>query len=130
MQACDHFLWALQRSYERGEVRFLNARWPQFVGVIDMDPEAKQRRGKPRERGVILTKENPPGRATRAGLGAGSKFEPGGCKLSGSAHGMKPDFVSRRPEFQSGRAPCASAASLYCRPALICSGLRALYKCG
>ena len=47
--------------------------WPQFVEVIDMDLEAKKRRGKPRERGVTFTKENPLGLATRAGL----KIEPG-----------------------------------------------------
>ena len=46
---------------------------PKFVEVIDMDLEAPKRRGKPRERGVTFTKENPLGLATRAGLGT----EPG-----------------------------------------------------
>ncbi len=44
------------------------------TGVMDIDLEAPKRRGKPRERGVTFTKENPLGRATRAGLG----IEPGG----------------------------------------------------
>ncbi len=41
LQACDYFLWALQRSYERGEERFFNAMWPQFVEVIDTDLDAR-----------------------------------------------------------------------------------------
>ena len=68
---------ALQRFYERGEERFLNAMWAKVVEVIDMDVEAPKRRGKPRERGVTFTKENPLGLATRAGLGAVLKLEPG-----------------------------------------------------
>jgi hypothetical protein len=68
LQACDYFLWALQRFYERGEERFLKAMWPQFIEVVDMDLDAPKRRGKPRERGVTFTKENPLGLTTRAGL--------------------------------------------------------------
>ena len=68
LQACDYFLWALQRFYERGEERFLEAMRPKFVEVFDMDLDA------PRQRGVTFTKENPLGLATRAGL----EIEPGG----------------------------------------------------
>jgi hypothetical protein len=42
-----------------------------------MDLEAPKQRGKPRERGVTFTKENPLGLATRAGLAAASKLGPG-----------------------------------------------------
>jgi hypothetical protein len=77
LQACDYFLWALQRFYERSEARFLNAMWTKVVEVIDMDLEAPKRRGKPRERGVTFTKENPLGLATRAGLAGASKLGPG-----------------------------------------------------
>lgn len=69
LQACDYLLWALQRFYERGEERFLKALWPQFIEVIDLDLRAPKQRGKAREQGVIFTKENPLGLATRAGLG-------------------------------------------------------------
>jgi hypothetical protein len=37
LQAADYFLWALQRFYEKQEVRFLNLIWPQFRLVIDVD---------------------------------------------------------------------------------------------
>jgi ribosomal protein S18 acetylase RimI-like enzyme len=77
LQACDYFLWALQRFYERGEERFLNAMWAKVVEVIDMDLEAPKRRGKTRERGVTFTKENPLSLVTRAGLAAASKLGPG-----------------------------------------------------
>ena len=73
LQACDYFLWALQRFYERGEERFLHAMWPKVVEVMDIDLEAPKRRGKARQLGVTFTKENPLGLATRAGLG----IEPG-----------------------------------------------------
>lgn len=69
LQACDYLLWALQRFYERGEERFLKALWSQFVEVIDLDLPAPKQRGKTREQGVIFTKQNPLGLATRAGLG-------------------------------------------------------------
>ena len=73
LQACDYFLWALQRFYERGEDRFLTATWPKFVEVIDLDFAAPKLRGKVRRTGVTFTKENPLVLAVRAGLG----IEPG-----------------------------------------------------
>lgn len=73
LQACDYFLWALQRFYERAEERFLRATWSKFVEVIDLDLEAPKQRGKPRRMGVTFTKENPLDLAARAGLG----IEPG-----------------------------------------------------
>lgn len=37
LQAVDYFLWALQRTYERREERYLHLLWPQFSLVIDID---------------------------------------------------------------------------------------------
>lgn len=37
LQACDYLLWALQRFYERNEERYLQAMWPQFARVLDLD---------------------------------------------------------------------------------------------
>ncbi|MFM2084849.1 MAG: hypothetical protein RLY95_1667 [Pseudomonadota bacterium] len=37
LQACDYLLWALQRFYERGEERHLQAMWPKFERVLDLD---------------------------------------------------------------------------------------------
>ena len=71
LQACDYYLWALQRFYERGEERFLKAMWPQFIEVIDLDLPAPKRRGRAQEAGAVFTAENPLGLATRAGFGVG-----------------------------------------------------------
>ena len=71
LQACDYFLWALQRFYERGEERFLKATWSKVVEVIDLDLVTPKQRGKARRVGVTFTKENPLGLAARAGLGIG-----------------------------------------------------------
>ena len=45
LQAVDYFLWALQRLYERGEERYLNALWPRFRLVIDIDDPRNPRTG-------------------------------------------------------------------------------------
>jgi hypothetical protein len=37
LQAADYFLWALQRTFERHEDRFLQLLWPQFSLVLDAD---------------------------------------------------------------------------------------------
>ncbi len=37
LQAVDYFLWALQRLYERGEVRFIQTVWPAVSLVHDVD---------------------------------------------------------------------------------------------
>ena len=37
LQAADYLLWALQRFFERGEDRFLEAVWPKVGLVVDMD---------------------------------------------------------------------------------------------
>lgn len=71
LQACDYFLWALQRFYERGEDRFLAAMWPQFVEVIDLDLPAPKQRGKPRGNTVIFNEEHPLTVESRAGVGIG-----------------------------------------------------------
>ena len=69
LQACDYFLWALQRFYERGEERFLGAMWQQFVEVIDLDLPAPKQRGKPRANTVIFNEEHPLTLESRAGVG-------------------------------------------------------------
>ncbi|MBK9522023.1 MAG: DUF3800 domain-containing protein [Rhodocyclaceae bacterium] len=71
LQACDYFLWALQRFYERGEDRFLNAMWSQFVEVIDLDLPAPKQRGKPRNTSVVFNEEHPLTLESRAGVGIG-----------------------------------------------------------
>ena len=45
LQAVDYFLWALQRLYERREERYLNALWPRFRLVIDIDDPRNPRTG-------------------------------------------------------------------------------------
>ncbi len=45
LQAVDYFLWALQRLYERREERYLNALWPRFRLVIDVDDPRNPRTG-------------------------------------------------------------------------------------
>ena len=53
LQAVDYYLWALQRAYERGEDRFLQAVWPQVHCVWDCDDTREDKAG---ER---YTKEKP-----------------------------------------------------------------------
>lgn len=69
LQACDYFLWALQRFYERGEERFVAAMWPQIIEVIDLDVPAPKQRGKPRTTGVTFNEQHPLTIASRAGVG-------------------------------------------------------------
>ncbi len=73
LQACDYFLWALQRFYERGEERFLTAMWPQFIEVIDLDLHAPKVRGKPRRAGVTFNEKHPLNLESRAGVGNGDR---------------------------------------------------------
>jgi len=37
LQAVDYFLWAVQRFYERQEVRFIDMMWPQIGEIHDLD---------------------------------------------------------------------------------------------
>jgi hypothetical protein len=37
LQAVDYFLWAVQRFYERREIRFLDLMWPQIGEIHDLD---------------------------------------------------------------------------------------------
>ncbi|MGO8745311.1 MAG: hypothetical protein ACLQNE_04925 [Thermoguttaceae bacterium] len=53
LQVVDYFLWALQRSYERGEERYLNLVWPKTVVVHDMDDTRAAMHG------VFYTKSKP-----------------------------------------------------------------------
>ena len=53
LQVVDYFLWALQRSYERGEERYLNLVWPKTVVVHDMDDTREAMHG------VFYTKSKP-----------------------------------------------------------------------
>lgn len=73
LQACDYFLWALQRFYERGEERFLTAMWPQFIEVIDLDLQSPKVRGKPQRTGVIFNEKHPLTLESRAGVGNGDR---------------------------------------------------------
>jgi hypothetical protein len=46
LQIADYSLWAVQRCYERGEDRFLNAIWPKVSLIHDVDDTAKKVYGK------------------------------------------------------------------------------------
>ena len=37
LQAVDYFLWAVQRFYEKQEIRFLDMMWPQIGEIHDLD---------------------------------------------------------------------------------------------
>ena len=45
LQACDYFLWALQRHYERGESRYIELVWPQVGEIQDLDITHGSKRG-------------------------------------------------------------------------------------
>jgi hypothetical protein len=45
LQACDYFMWALQRYYELGESRYIELLWPQVGEINDLDKEHDSRRG-------------------------------------------------------------------------------------
>jgi hypothetical protein len=68
LQACDYLLWALQRFYERNEERYLQAMWPKFVRVLDLDAPAPKTKGKPVYGGVEFNEKHPLTLASRAGV--------------------------------------------------------------
>lgn len=45
LQASDYFLWALQRAYNRGEERFVEAVWSKYSLVVDVDDTRRRRYG-------------------------------------------------------------------------------------
>jgi len=45
LQACDYFLWALQRYYERNESRYIELMWPKVGEIHDLDVEHGTKRG-------------------------------------------------------------------------------------
>lgn len=45
LQACDYFMWALQRHFERGESGFIEMLWNKVGEVVDLDVENKGKRG-------------------------------------------------------------------------------------
>lgn len=45
LQACDYFLWAIQRHFERQESGFIEMLWEKVGEVVDLDLEHKNRRG-------------------------------------------------------------------------------------
>ncbi len=68
LQACDYLLWALQRFYERQEDRFLQAMWPKFVRVLDLDSPVPKTKGKPVPGGVEFNEKHPLTLQSRAGV--------------------------------------------------------------
>ena len=68
LQACDYLLWALQRFYERNEERYLQAMWPKFVRVLDLDAPAPKTKGKPVLGGVEFNEKHPLTLESRAGV--------------------------------------------------------------
>jgi len=69
LQAVDYYLWALQRFYERGEVRYLNFVWPQTLEVLDLDVVSPRKGKKIAKQGSIFNKEHPLTLESRAGVG-------------------------------------------------------------
>jgi hypothetical protein len=43
LQACDYFMWALQRHYERNESGYIEMLWDQVGEVVDLDLESESR---------------------------------------------------------------------------------------
>ncbi len=68
LQACDYLLWALQRFYERNEERYLQAMWPKFARVLDLDAPAPKTKGKPANGGVEFNEKHPLTLESRAGV--------------------------------------------------------------
>lgn len=68
LQACDYLLWALQRFYERNEERYLQAMWPKFMRVLDLDAPAPKTKGKPVYAGVEFNEKHPLTLESRAGV--------------------------------------------------------------
>ena len=69
LQAVDYYLWALQRFYERGEVRYLNFVWPQTLEVLDLDAEPPGKGKKSDWTKGIFNKGHPLTLESRAGVG-------------------------------------------------------------
>ena len=69
LQAVDYYLWALQRFYERGEMRYLDFIWPQTLEIIDLDAPQPKKRGRGQEDYVIFNKGHPLTLESRAGVG-------------------------------------------------------------
>ena len=53
LQACDYFLWALQRHFERGESGYIEMLWEKVGEIVDLDVEHDGRRGR------IYNQKNP-----------------------------------------------------------------------
>ncbi len=53
LQAVDYFLWALQRTYEKREDRFIELLWPQCSLIVDVDDTREA------EYGVYYSKKRP-----------------------------------------------------------------------
>ena len=45
LQACDYFMWALQRHFEQGESGFIEMLWSKVGEIVDLDIEHGNRRG-------------------------------------------------------------------------------------
>jgi hypothetical protein len=73
LQAVDYFLWALQRFYERREVRYLNFVWPQTLEVMDLDVQAHRKLKNAGILSGIFNKEHPLTLDSRAGVGMGDR---------------------------------------------------------
>lgn len=67
LQAVDYYLWALQRFYERSEVRYLNFLWPQILEVLDLD--LPQGANPSKQQSTVFNKEHPLTLESRAGVG-------------------------------------------------------------
>ena len=46
LQACDYFMWALQRHFERQESGYIEMLWGKVGEIVDLDLEHRRRRGK------------------------------------------------------------------------------------
>lgn len=45
LQACDYFMWALQRHFEQGESGFIEMLWSKVGEIVDLDTHEGNRRG-------------------------------------------------------------------------------------
>lgn len=73
LQAVDYYLWALQRFYERGEVRYLHFVWPQTLEVLDLDADVSRKEKKTTQTGAIFNEKHPLTLESRAGVGIGDR---------------------------------------------------------
>lgn len=67
LQAVDYYLWALQRFYERSEVRYLNFVWSQILEVLDLD--LPQEASQFKQQSTVFNQEHPLTLENRAGVG-------------------------------------------------------------